>query len=292
MKPQLLKVQTSPSFSFSIRRDEVPHVNNRWHYHNELELIYFQQGKGTRFVGDHIGNFEKGDVVLLGSNLPHYWRFDNIYFEHPYEHQADVRVIHFNDNFWGDRFINLPENIKLKTLFEQAKRGLVVQGKAKIKVIKLINDLTEAEGIKRIILLLEVLNIIAESEDGATISSRGFDLHMEKEERDRINAVYNFAMNNFKRKISLAEPAEIAGLSSNSFCRYFKSRTGKTFSRFLNEIRVGHACRLLVEGKLSVKEICYDSGFNNFASFHKNFKAITDKSPLNFQKGFINKNQR
>lgn len=289
MKPQLLKVQTTPSFSFSIRIDEVPHVNNRWHYHSELELIYFQQGKGTRFVGDHIGNFEKGDVVLLGSNLPHYWRFDNVYFEHPHEHQADVRVIHFNDNFWGDRFINLPENIKLKTLFERAKRGLIIQGHGKVKVIKLINDLTDAEGIKRIILLLEVLNIIAESEDIATISSKGFNLHMEKEERDRINAVYNFAMNNFKRKISLAEPAEIAGLSSNSFCRYFKSRTGKTFSRFLNEIRVGHACRLLVDGKLSVKEICYDSGFNNFASFHKNFKTITSKSPLSFQKDFITK---
>lgn len=287
MKPQLLQVPTGPRYSFNIRRDDVPHVNNRWHYHNELELIYFEQGKGTRFIGDHIGNFNKGDIVLLGSNLPHYWRFDTIFFEKPNEHKADVHVIHFNNNFWGETFINLPENIQLRALFERAKRGLEVRGTIRSKIIRLINEMASAKEMKRIILLLETLNVLAESEEVITISSKGFNLHMEEEERDRINMVYNFAINNFKRKIPLEEPAAIAGLSSNSFCRYFKSRTGKTFSRFLNEIRVGHACRLLVENKLSVKQICYESGFNNFASFHKNFKTITQKSPLNFQKDFI-----
>lgn len=287
MKPQLLKVQTGPTYSFSIRRDQVPHVNNRWHYHNELELIYFHQGKGTRFIGDHIGNFTEGDVVLLGSNLPHYWRLENRYFENPDEYLADVRVVHFNDNFWGEQFINLPENIKLRALFERAKRGLTIHGQTRSKLIKLISEMSKSNGTRRIILLLEALDILAESDEATDISSKGFNLNIEEEERDRINAVYNFAINNFKRKISLEEPAEIAGLSSNSFCRYFKSRTGKTFSRFLNEIRVGHACRLLVENKFSVKQICYDSGFNNFASFHKNFKTITNKSPLNFQKDFV-----
>lgn len=289
MKLQLLRVQTGSNHSFSIRRDEVPHVNNRWHYHNELELIYFHQGKGTRFVGDHIGNFNQNDLVLLGSNLPHYWCFDSIFFEKPEENHADVRVIHFYDNFWGDQFINLPENIKLRALFERAKRGLFIHGAAKSKVIQLIGEMADSEGTKRIILLLEALTVLAESDEATTISSQGFNLNIEEEERDRINAVYNFAISNFKRKIALNEPAAIAGLSSNSFCRYFKSRTGKTFSRFLNEIRIGHACRLLLEDKLSVKQICYDSGFNNVASFHKNFKKITQKSPLNFQKDLIMK---
>lgn len=291
MRPQLLQVQTGPSYSFSIRRDRVPHVNNRWHYHNELELIYFQHGKGTCFIGDKIGNFSDGDVVLLGSNLPHYWRFDNAFFQQPHENQPDVRVVHFNDNFWGDRFLYLPENIKIKALFERAKRGLQVQGSIKGQVIRLMHELSESESTRRVILLLEVLNILAESEGTLTLSSKGFNLHMEENERNRINAVYNFAMNNFKRRISLHEPAEIAGLSNNSFCRYFKSRTGKTFSGFLNEIRVGHACMLLVENKLSVKQVCFESGFNNFASFHKHFKATTGKSPLNFQKSFLVKTE-
>ena len=79
MKPLLLKVPTAPTLSFSVRRDQVPHINNKWHYHTELELIHFKKGFGTQFVGDSIENFEEGDVVLLGSNLPHYWRFDNSY---------------------------------------------------------------------------------------------------------------------------------------------------------------------------------------------------------------------
>jgi transcriptional regulator GlxA family with amidase domain len=106
-------------------------------------------------------------------------------------------------------------------------------------------------------------------------------------ENDRINVVYDYSFTNFKRKIELEEIAAVAGISPNSFCRYFKSRTKKTYSQFIIEIKVGYACKLLIDNKYSVKQICYESGFNNFASFHKYFKLITNKSPLDYKREFI-----
>jgi len=292
MKPLLLKVPTAPTYSFSIRRDQVPHINNKWHYHTELELIYFKKGFGTQFVGDSIENFEEGEVVLLGSNLPHYWRFDNSYFQNPESQAADVRVVHFNEDFWGKTFLNLPENTNLRILFEKARLGLKISGPTKLALAEILNNIQECDGSKRLSLLLTMLNLLAESEHCSQISSKGFNLNFAEEENVRMNAVYNFAINNFKRKIALNEVADIAGLSSNSFCRYFKSRTGKTFTSFLIELRINHACKYLIENKMSVKQVCFESGFYNFASFHKNFKEITKKSPLIFQKEFLQKKQK
>ncbi len=126
MKPQLLKVSNGPAHSFSVRRDTVPYMNNRWHYHPELELIYFEKGSGTQFIGDSIHQFNDGDMVLLGANLPHYWRFDTCYLDHNNPQPADVYVAHFNENFWGNCFLQLPENKAIKLLFDRAKRGIQI----------------------------------------------------------------------------------------------------------------------------------------------------------------------
>src|SRR6478672_203946 len=155
MRPYLLKVSKGPYSSFSVRRDLVPHVNNRWHYHSEVELIHFKKGEGTQFIGDSIKRFKSGDVILVGSNLPHYWRFDDGYFEEDTKITADVRVSHFNENFWGDQFLQLPENANLKSVLEKAKRGLQITGKSKQQVADLMVQLLDSEGPQRIILLIE-----------------------------------------------------------------------------------------------------------------------------------------
>jgi AraC-type DNA-binding domain-containing proteins len=287
MKPQLLKVSTGPAHSFSVRRDTVPYANNRWHYHREIELIHFEKGRGTQFIGDSIRNFSSGDVVLIGSNLPHYWSFDHSYLDPANQEAADVRVAHFNEDFWGLDFLNLPENTHIKLLLQQAKQGISVQGIARMRVSKLLEELITTEGTKRIVLLIEALTAIAQAKPTQLLSSVGFNPHFQHGEKDRINNIYDFALQHFKQRIALDEVAEVAGMSSNAFCRYFKSRTGKTFSQFLIEIRVGHACKLLIENNLNVKQICYESGFHNFAGFHKYFKQITGKSPLNYQRAYL-----
>jgi len=286
MRPQLLKVLKGPDRSFSVRRDLFP-INNRWHYHSEVELIHIKKGEGTQFIGDSIKRFKSGDVILVGSNLPHYWRFDDVYYEENTKAIADVRVAHFNENFWGPQFLDLPENISLKTVLEKARRGLQITGKTKQKVAELLEQLQEVEGPQRIILLIEALTVIANVKQLIPLSSIGFKPDLVDAEKDRINAIYEYSIKNFKRKIQLEEIAEVANISPNSFCRYFKSRTRKTYSQFLIELRVGHACKLLIENNHCIKRLCYESGFNNFTSFHKYFKMITGKSPLVYQKEFV-----
>lgn len=289
MKPQLLKLSTAPTQSFSVRQDFVPYVNNRWHYHAEVELIHFYKGKGMQFIGDQINHFHPGDIVLVGSQLPHYWRFDDHYFDAQNQDTADVRVAHFNEHFWGRDFLELPENITIKQLLEKARRGIQVTGQAKKKVSLLLEQMLQSAGTRRIILLMEALHAIASDTSYRLISSIGFHPSLQDEEKKRINSIFDYTLANFRQKISLEDISTIAGISSNSFCRYFKAKTGKTYSRFLLEIRVGHACKLLIENKMSVKQLCYESGFNNFASFHKYFKQITEKSPLVYQKAFLEK---
>jgi len=286
MRPQLLKVLKGPGHSFSVRQDLVPYINTMWHYHDEVELIHFRKGEGIQFIGDNIKRFKSGDVVIVGSNLPHYWRFDDIYFEEKTTKIADVRVAHFTENFWGENFLDLPENNKLKTVLENAKRGLQISGHPRLIVAELLDQLINAVGTKRIILLMEALSIISDCKQLLSLSSIGFKPSFSEKEKNSITAIYEYSLKNFKVKIKMKEIAKVANISPNSFCRYFKSRTGKTYTQFLIELRVGHACKLLIENNQGIKRLCYESGFNNLTSFYKYFKMITGKSPFAYQKEF------
>jgi AraC-like DNA-binding protein len=282
MKPKLLKVPRTPTHSFSVREDKDPHINNRWHYHAEVELIIFHQGSGTQFAGDHIKRFQPGDIILVGSNLPHYWRYDDLHFEEP--GSVHSTVIHFSENFWGDTFLSLPETKPIRSLLEKARRGILVNARDEEKIPALIRKIHSTEGVGRIIALMECLSAFAASECLQLLSSIGFRPDYSESENDRINAIYDHTFRHFTGNIYLNEVAAVAGLVPNSFCRYFKSRTGKTYTQFLTEIRIGHACKLLLDNRISIKQLCYESGFNNFTSFHKNFRLITGKSPQSYQK--------
>ncbi|MDB5110397.1 MAG: AraC family transcriptional regulator [Mucilaginibacter sp.] len=287
MKPQLLKVSKGPAQSFSVRQDLVPHFNNKWHYHPEIELIHFKKGQGTQFIGDSIRQFKAGDVILIGSQLPHYWRFDESYFKEDTNHSADVRVAHFSEDFWGEKFLEIPENKILKSVLDKARRGIKINGKSKVIVAELLEKMLQCEGCEKIILLIQILNEIAHCNQVSTLSSIGFEHNSGAADNERINAIYEYSLANFRKKIHIEEIAAIAYISPNSFCRYFKSQTQKTYYQFLIELKVGYACKLLIENKVFIKQLCYECGFNNFASFHKFFKQITGKSPLSYQKEFM-----
>ena len=287
MKPQLLKISKSPVQSFSVRHDLRPVMDNRFHYHPEVELIHFIKGQGTQFIGDSITQFQSGDLILVGSNLPHYWRFDKGLNGAAADAYGEVKVAHFSECFLGAHFLNLPENKALKDLLERAKRGIKVGGKNKDKVAELLNWMQDAQGTDRIIYLMLALVEIVKSEELESLSSVAYLHTSEDSHENRIEAIYDYTFSHFRKKIHLDEIAAIAGISPNSFCRYFKTLTHKTYSQFLTEIRVGEACKLLIDNRLNIKQVCSESGFNNFASFYKCFKDITGKSPLNYQKEYM-----
>jgi len=286
MRPQLLKVSNEPQRSFSVRQDLVPHVNNKWHMHAELELIHIKSGAGTQFVGDNIRRFRSGDVILVGAHLPHYWKFDAPFFEEASSRVTDVRVAHFNETFLGGQFLQLPENSGIRNLLDRSRRGLQVFGRANQEVAAILEKLLTIEGSQRIILMLEALTILSEEKKCTQLSSIGFQPTGVTTDNERIQAVFDYSIKNFKRKIKLEEIADVANISPNSFCRFFKSRTRKTYSQFLIELRVGYACKLLIETNQCLKRLCFESGFNNFTSFHKYFKIITGKSPMMYQREF------
>lgn len=287
MNPHLLKVLPNPNHSFSIRQDEVPYFYNRWHFHPEAELLHVQKGTGIQFMGDSIQQFKKDDVILVGSNLPHFWRCDEIYFQKNQKLKAVATVAHFKEDFWGTGFLDLPENKKIKALLTKAKRGISITGPTKNYVIDKLNEMLKAQDAERIILLLQLLNKIAESKNYRIISSSGFEPGIERKATERINAVYSYSLAHFREKINLKKIAEVSNISPNSFCRYFKLHTRKTYLNFLLELRVGHASKLLIENKLTITQVCYESGFNNITNFYKSFKRITTKTPLEYQKLYV-----
>jgi len=286
MKPQLLKVSYENDHSFGIRKEMMPNINSRWHYHAEIELIHFHKGMGTQFVGDHISQFEPGDIVLVGCNLPHFWKYDEVYFNNQTSSNPYSTVVHFFENFIGDRFLHLPETRNIKILLEKAKRGILLKGSTAKKIGDLIENIYQSEGIHKILTLIACLSEFSNCQDITLLSSLGFRYNFTESDNKRITDIYNYSFNHFQEKVKLTEVAEIAGMIPNSFCRYFKQHTGKTYSDFLMEIRIGYACKLILANKTSMKQICFESGFNNFSSFHQYFKRITGKTPLNYQKEY------
>ena len=287
MKPHLLKVSLNPESSFNILHRKGVDFYNQWHFHPEIELIYIHKGKGTRFIGTDVHRFERGELFLFGSNLAHMWRCDPEYFSESSKLKAEVTIIYFHHDFLGDKFFDIPELKNIESLLEKAKQGIKITGNTKLQVKDLVNKLSEAKGLDRITCLLTILEKIAGSKEKQYISPIYHEVKIEKSEANRLNKVFQYVSDNFQRKITLSEIASVANLSAKAFCRYFKSKTRKTFYDFLLEVRVAHACHLLMEKDMSINEICYDSGFNNLSNFNRYFKKIMNKAPGGYKREFV-----
>ncbi len=287
MKAHLLKVSNQSLRSFSIRKDIVSYFYNQYHYHPEIELLFIEKGTGTQFVGDSIQRFQDGDLLLIGSDCPHYLRSDNMYFQGDENLQAAALVIHFNPEILGEAFLNLVENRFIQQLLEKSKKGLRISGKTKDAVVKQMKGMLTNSDTNQILELFKLLDFLSQSAELEPLASRIIENNPNDKETARLNQIYNYSAKHFKRKISIEEIAEVANLSSNSFCRYFKNRTRKHFSHFLNEIRVEYACKLIKENQFQVTQVCYEAGFNNFPNFNNAFKKITGKTPLQYSKEFI-----
>ena len=275
-KPSFEKVDPSFGSSFSFKSFNQEHQNRNhtfWHYHPEIELVYVNGGSGKRQIGSHISYYQHGDLILIGSNLPHCGFTDSL------TDNDKETVIQFSPDFLGKNFWELPEMRNIKVLLERAKKGIVFQGEDKILIGEKIEALSSLTNYKRLLGLLDVLNMLENAKDFTLLNAEGFVLDTELEDNNRINVIFNFVKNEFKRNITLEEIANLVSLTVPAFCRYFKKTTGKTFVQFVNEYRLVHAAKLLHQKQISITDVCFESGYNNFSHFNKQFKKFTGKSP-------------
>jgi AraC-like DNA-binding protein len=281
MKPLIEKLPLSGDTSFVARTHRTPLFEVPWHQHLEYELILFIEGAGMSFIGNYVGEFEPGDVFFLGSNLPHTFqkgREDLI---------VSAVVVHFREDFWGSELLQLPESKLIRKLLKTSAQGLKFSGKTKELLGKMILALEKEKGFRRIITLLDCLLLMSETDEYSTVSTQEIK-ELNSKDRDRIDRIFQYTMENFRQPIQLTALAEIAGMTIPAFCSYFKKRTRKTYIDFVNEIRVGNACKLLLTTEQSISDICYNSGYNSVANFNRQFLKIKGLTPSAYRKELTN----
>jgi AraC-like DNA-binding protein len=289
MKAQLHKLPLISDSSFLFNRWDCNYFDKPWHFHEEYELVLIDKSRGTKFIGDNVSHFEAGDLFLIGSNIPHLFRNQEDYYAGDPTLEASSIFIHFTGQFLGSNFFDLPEMRAVKKLLDQAAFALEINGKAKEMVICKLYEMCSENASQRLLSLLEILLKLSENNDQTPLLSYRFTppATTNTKDTDRIHKVFEFIMKNFTQEIYVPEIAEMLNMSSASFSRYFKHHTRKTFSGYVTEIRISHACQLLMQGDESVSQIGYMSGFENLSNFYRHFREIIGLTPKEYRHRFL-----
>lgn len=281
MKTLIEKLPLSENSSFVAKIFKTPYFEVPWHQHIEYELILFLEGEGLSFIGNYAGEFKAGDIFFIGKNVPHTFQKRNK------DMITSAVVVQFKEDFLGTDFLKVPETREIKDLFKDSMQGLQI-GETTCAILEpLIVSLESGEGIIRIIKLLECIHLINRSKDYRQLSTQNIGISNPRD-MERIDQVFRYTIDEFANKITLDDVAAIAGLSVPAFCNYFKKSTKKTYIDFLNEVRVGYACKLLIDTDLSIVNICYESGYNTLANFNKQFLKIKRETPSKYRRLFAN----
>ena len=279
-KPTFRKL--TPSFGSSIlvkqHIDTIDRNGAYWHFHPELELVYVNKGQGKTHIGNHLSYFNNSQLILIGSNLPHNGFTDRL------TANGTETTIQFRSDFLGNDFLNVPEMAAIALLFDRAKKGIRFKVETKRVIGPKIEKLSQYEGLERMLVFLEILNYLSNTDDYMLLNADGFAFEAESQDSSKIDVIFKYVNNNFQRHITLDEIADRVSMTVPAFCRYFKRATGKTFTQLVNEYRVVHATKLLNESQMSIADICFECGFNNFSHFNKQFNEVTGKSASQYRK--------
>lgn len=260
------------------------HFDPVWHAHAEYQLFVVLQGTGTRFVGDSIKSFAPGELIFTGPHVPHLWRSDEAYFAKQSGLQTEGIVIYLDEHFLGEQMLEKEELLALKKLFIRSGRGLEFYGETRQRVVALMQELTGMRGLTSVIQLLKIVSELAGSRQYRYISSVAFADAINEDETDRVNQVYDYVIKNFRQRISLEEVSALVHLTPTSFSRYFTRKNNRSFSKFVAEIRIRHACKLIAETDHTMEHICYECGFNTLSNFNRQFKEQVGEQPGQYRK--------
>ncbi|HLR31621.1 MAG TPA: AraC family transcriptional regulator [Fodinibius sp.] len=274
------KILVPDKNSFLVREHELGPHTSKIHSHGNYELNFIKRGWGRRYVGDNISSFQAGDLVLMGPDLPHCWEVKGTYQENP----PKCIVIHFQEEFLGSEFINTPELTPVLELLRDSSQGLHFKGPQIIDVRERLERMLKLDGLNSLIRLLEVFGLLLEFKEYTYLSTPGYIKQANQSDFNKINKIYEYIFVNFQEDLTLEEVAGLVNITPGAFCRYFKTKTGKTLFSFLKEVRIGYACKLLNVTNKTVTEICYESGYNTLAHFNTQFKEVKGTTPGKYRK--------
>lgn len=281
MKVIPFKIPRSSEEGIRVQIDDVPHLYNHLHQHPEIQLTLIQKSRGTLIAGDYVGRFSEGDVFVIGSNQPHVFRNDAVYFKKRLS--AKAITIFFDENSMGKQFWALNEMKSFIPFFHHSQGGYRITGRKQIQLIESLQQISVAEGIDKLMLFLQMLQLLSTRKEMKALSRIIIQRPIKDVDGNRLNKVLEYTFLNNKEEINLTEIAGVANMTVESFCKYFKTRTGKTYIHFLQEIRVTNACTLLLQDDKPISTICYESGFANLSNFNRVFKKITNKTPKEYR---------
>lgn len=288
MKIEKTKITSYLNSSVSVISREDSFFQSPFHSHPELELVYIKESYGKRIIGNSVEPFVSGDMVFLGSDIPHVWLNDEIYYKGINKLKAKAIVVYFNKDIFGSAFYELKETQKINNLFSKADKGLYISGKTNELIAKKLEKLVNKKNFEIIIGLFEILSLLSESTDLTYINNEAYSPTNNQTKNDRLSDVFQYVKENYKEDISLIEIAKIANLTPTSFCRMFKLKTKKHFVEYLNEIRVSNACKFLIETDMGMSEIAYECGYKTVSNFNKLFKKLTTTTPKEYRKNTEN----
>ena len=281
MKIVPFRIPKNTGEAFRVQVDDLPHLYNHLHQHPEIQLTLIKESNGTLVAGDYVGPFHPGDVFVIGGNQPHVFRNDEKFFKK--RSKAIAVTIFFDEATFGDNFWLVEEMKSLQAFLKNSSGGFRITGRKKKLLAEKLLSIVNARGIDRLVIFLQILKLLAGRKEMYPLTKPIIQRNIKSYDGSRLNKVIEFTFKEFQRTITLKEVAGLANLTPEAFCKYFKTRTRKTYINFLNEIRVNHACRLLTEDK-SISGICYDCGFMNLSNFNRVFKKIKHVSPGEWRK--------
>lgn len=281
MKAHPEKIISPPQGSFKVFHYENEEFDAPWHFHPEFELTYIVNSGGIRYVGDSVMEFEAGDLVLLGANLPHCWKNTGTGGQ-----LAKSIVVQWPEDLLGEGWLDKDEFIGIRKLLASASRGLQFDLKELDGVLPLLYELNDQAPFEKILSLLKVLHILAKGRHYKFLSGDNFTAKLNHRANERINQIHNFVRENYQNRITLAQISSLVNMSEETFCRFFKRTFNKTFFTFLNEYKIKLACKFLIESDQQVTEIAFQCGYESLPFFYRQFNKFMGCSPLAYQRKY------
>lgn len=249
-----------------------------WHYHPEIELTWIREGRGTRLVGDHSAAYGPGDLVLLGSNLPHTW------FSAKASRRNQAIVVQFRPQLFPESVLGLPQFTAIDELLREARRGIHFPAEIADRMGAGLRRLQHLRGLPRWLALTRFLHELASGKRREILASSRYQHRRSHKLNSRLERVTSYLEKHFREEISLAQAARVAGLTPGAFSRFFHKMTHRTFTGYRNACRVREACRLLDETDLSITEIAFACGFGNLSNFNRRFREEKRLAPRDYRR--------